>query len=71
MKELKKYMECLNDEEFGRLVKTYFYYMTHQDIPPNIDSRAEQIFRTTIKAKCDVQLKDRIRKRKGKTNARG
>ena len=63
MKELKKYIQKLNDEDYGKLVKCYFYYMEHHDIPEDLDGRTETIFRTTIKRKCDYQIKDTNKKR--------
>ena len=66
MKELKKYMYCLDDEDFGKLVKCYFYYMEFHDIPEDLDNKTEQLFRTTIKRRCDYQIKDTINKRKAK-----
>lgn len=64
MKELKKYMHKLNDEDYGKLVKCYFHYMEHQDIPEDCDGKTESIFRTTLKRKCDYQIKDTNNKRK-------
>lgn len=63
MKELKKFT-YLTDEDFGKLVKCYFYYMEHKDLSEEIDSRTEQLFNLTMKKKCDRQIKDTERKRK-------
>ena len=68
MKELKKFI-YLSDKDFGKLVKNYFYYMEHKDLPSDIEDRAETLFNTTIKKKCDRQIKDTERKR-GKRNER-
>ena len=62
MKELKKFI-WLNDEDFGKLVKCFLYYMENKDLPIDIDDRSEQLFNTTIKKQCDRQIKDTERKR--------